>query len=146
MRILLFLLIFIYAGIKSFAQDSNFKNANDSIPWSYQVDTPPQFPEGESAFIFYIGRYSIIPDSIKCRISKIYLSFVVNEKGKINNIEVKIPDSRITCTNDYSSTIAKNAFIEKLLSGLKRASDWIPAKKGNKNVAVRMSFPINIEM
>jgi len=146
MRILLFLLIFIFAGITGFAQDSNSKKTNDSIPWSYQVDTPPQFPEGESAFIFYIGRYSIIPDTIKCRISKIYLTFIVNEKGKLKNIEVKIPDSRVTCTDGYSSAIAKKAFIDKLLSGLKRSSDWIPAKQGNKNVAVRMSFPINIEL
>ena len=146
MRILLFLHILMFAGITSFAQDANSKNNKDSIPWSYQVDVPPQFPEGESAFIFYIGRYSIIPDSIKCSISKIYISFIVNEKGKIKNIEVKIPDNKITCTNGYNSSIAKNAFIDKLLAGLKRTSDWIPAKQGNKNVAVRMSFPINIEM
>lgn len=146
MRIFFIIFFFLIAKLSVFAQDNTAKENHDSIPWSYQVDKPPEFPDGESAFIFFIGKNTNLPDTLKCYISKIYLSFIVDEKGKIQNTEIKIPESRIHCTNINYSTIAKTKFIEKLTAALKNVPDWTPAKQGAKNVSVRMLFPINIDM
>jgi hypothetical protein len=145
-KLFFFIFLLFLARLTASSQDVKTVEAGDSIPWSYQVDTPPEFPDGESAFIFFIGKNTSIPDSLKCTINKIYITFIVDDKGKLRDTQIKIPETRIHCDNTSNTALAKSYLIETLLTALKNTPDWTPGKKGDKVVAVKMFFPINIDM
>ena len=100
---------------------------------SYEVSKSPSFPGGEEAIREFINDNIRIPQITidKGVPVKIYLSFVVNPKGKVIDVEFK---------NGKASPQLKKEAI-RVLSKL---PNWNPAEKDGTPVSVIQYIPINI--
>ncbi|MBK3517403.1 energy transducer TonB [Carboxylicivirga marina] len=104
----------------------------DDTPMTfYNVQKMPQFPGGSSALLKYIAEHVKYP--VICAeagvTGKVYVSFVVNEKGNV--VEAKVvrsPDANL-------STEAL-----RVISGLPQ---WTPGKQRDKAVRVAYTIPVN---
>ncbi len=94
----------------------------------------PSFPGGEKAMAEFISKNVVYPEiarqnGIK---GKVYVQFVVNKKGKIEQIKVM---------RGVDSTIDQQA-----LNVVSKMPDWIPGESGGHPVSVYFTLPINFQL
>jgi periplasmic protein TonB len=98
------------------------------------VDQMPEFPGGTEALYRFINKNVRYPlDMRKQKIeAKVFASFVVDGRGRINNIEVinKVPQ----------------AFIDETIRVLKRMPAWKPGRQNGKPVNVKFTLPIDFRL
>lgn len=96
------------------------------------VDEPAEFPGGRAAMMQYLAKNIKYPESAweEGIGGKVYLKFVVSDRGEISNVTVQkgIPDCR-ECNEEAV----------RVIKGMPR---WIPAKKDGEQVSSYSSFPI----
>jgi hypothetical protein len=120
---------------------------NDSIIYQFNGDSSTfigiddtefciKFPGGDNALIKYIQKNFRLPtDMINQKIEgKIYASFTINEKGKVDNIKIE---------RGLSESIDKA--VEKVISEM---PDWIWAcnEKPRRHILVKRYLPLTIEL
>lgn len=98
------------------------------------VETMPSYPEGDAALISFIARSIRYPQSAaeagQC--GRVVCMFVVNEDGKISDIEV---------IRGICSSLNKEA-----IRVLKTMPKWLPGVKDGRKVKVRCSIPITFRL
>jgi len=99
-----------------------------------RVEEMPEFPGGERALLSFISKHIIYPELAKdINVQgKVYLRFVINEKGKVGNIQV---------IRGVDPILDQEAI---RVVGL--LPDWKPGKQGIKNVSVYYTLPINFKL
>ena len=106
------------------------KEILEPIPY-YKVETKPKFKDGEaSTLINWITNNSDYPDiCFEANISgTVWISFVINETGKIINVEV------IRSVDTYLDNEA--------LRVIKSMPNWTPGIQAGKNVPVPYQLPV----
>ena len=98
------------------------------------VDTMPQYPGGDSALMTFIARNIDYPiaarmDGVK---GKVYVGFVVNSMGKVENIRIL---RGIRADLDSAS-----------VDVMKKVGDWKPGILNGKNVSVSYTLPVRFEI
>ena len=98
------------------------------------VDTMPQYPGGDSALMTFIARNIDYPiaarmDGVK---GKVYVGFVVNSMGKVENIRIL---RGIRADLDSAS-----------VDVIKKVGDWKPGILNGKNVTVSYTLPVRFEI
>ena len=109
-------------------------SASDEILSAAVVDIAPEFPGGEEALLNFLGRnlqYPSIPREAGIS-GRVYVSFVVNETGGIDNISV----------------IRKlgYGFDEEVVRVLHRMPPWKPGVYKNKNVKTMFYLPVSFQL
>jgi hypothetical protein len=131
--------IFIFTFLTwsySFSQDSispcNYEI--DSLTKTkiyFSADSEPSFPGGEEELLKFIIHNLEYPSDVDIQ-GKIYVAFIVNANGEINNIHIK-------------RGLGKE--IDQLAINLiKKMPNWIPAKCQNDNVSHSMILPIRFDI
>ncbi len=95
------------------------------------VEKMPEFPGGIQALFSYLGKNIEYPDLAKdAKIEgKVYITFVVNSKGEIDNVMV-LRGIGGGCD-------------EEAVRVVKSMPTWIPGKQRGKSVKVQYNLPIN---
>lgn len=98
------------------------------------VEDMPEFKGGDKALLKYIADHVVYPEMAKENDIQgtVYVGFVVNEKGKVTNVNV---------LRGVDPLLDKEAV--KVIEGL---PDWKPGKQSGKNVKVRMQVPIKFQL
>ena len=91
------------------------------------VDQMPEYPGGNEALQEYISLNLKYP-ALKEVSGKVFVSFVVDKKGKVTDVKVK---------NDVDAALAKEA-----VRLVKAMPLWTPGKLEGKAVNVQMNLPI----
>jgi hypothetical protein len=131
--------IFIFTFLTwsySFSQDSispcNYEI--DSLTKTkiyFSADSEPSFPGGKEELLKFIIHNLEYPSHVDIQ-GKIYVAFIVNANGEINNIHIK-------------RGLGKE--IDQLAIDLiKKMPNWIPAKCQNENVSHSMILPIRFDI
>lgn len=95
------------------------------------VEEMPQFPGGPAELNKYIAqsvKYPVIAQENGIQ-GRVYISFVVNSKGKIENVKV---------ARGVDASLDKEA-----VRVVESMPDWKPGKQGNKAVKVSFTIPVN---
>lgn len=116
------------------AQESNTKTVKKADKIYDQVDQMPEFKGGMDALMKYMGDNVTYPEKAKEEKieGKVFVSFVVNEKGKVTQIKIE---------KGASELLDKEA-----LRVINKMPDWTPGKHEGKNVNVKMHLPINFKL
>ena len=106
----------------------------DDDPLYEFVPKMPSFPGGEKALAEFISKNVVYPEiarqnGIK---GKVYVQFVVNKKGKIEQVKV---------LRGVDSTIDQQA-----VNVVNKMPDWIPGESGGHPVSVYFTLPINFQL
>lgn len=124
-KILFFLIVFLSIQFV-------FSQANDSeIYSSVGIDVKPEFPGGISAFYKFIGDNYKSPDLPGLK-GKVYLSFVIEKDGKVN--EIKVLRDIGHGTGDEAMRI------------LNLCPNWLPGEQNGQKVRCMYSIPIAIDI
>lgn len=110
---------------------SIFKNTFELLE-----ESPPVYLKGERALLEFIQKnvkYPSIELDKNIR-GKPYISFIVNEKGSVENVSLSI-----SCGNDNIDEEARRVVSEI-------PSLWIPGKKGGIPVKVQYELPISLKL
>jgi protein TonB len=91
------------------------------------VDQMPEYPGGNEALQEYISLNLKYP-ALKEVSGKVFVSFVVDKKGKVTDVKVK---------NDVDAALAKEA-----VRLVKAMPLWTPGKLEGKAVNVQLNLPI----
>lgn len=91
------------------------------------VDQMPEYPGGNEALQEYISLNLKYP-ALKEVSGKVFVSFVVDKKGKVTDVRVK---------NEVDAALAKEA-----IRLVKAMPFWTPGKLEGKPVNVQMNLPI----
>ncbi|MFN5347798.1 MAG: energy transducer TonB [Bacteroidota bacterium] len=91
------------------------------------VDQMPEYPGGNEALQEYISLNLKYP-ALKEVSGKVFVSFVVDKKGKVTDVKVK---------NDVDAALAKEA-----VRLVKSMPLWTPGKLEGKPVNVQLNLPI----
>ncbi len=91
------------------------------------VDQMPEYPGGNEALQEYISLNLKYP-ALKEVSGKVFVSFVVDKKGKVTDVKVK---------NDVDAALAKEA-----IRLVKAMPLWTPGKLDGKPVNVQLNLPI----
>jgi protein TonB len=105
-----------------------YKNC-DSI--FYVVQQMPEFPGGDQKLFDYLRENYHIPVNEKKSAGRIYVSFIVNQTGGIENVTI------LRGINE--------ALDAEAVRVVKSFPNWIPAKHCNKPVKVKYNLPINVQ-
>ena len=103
----------------------------EEAPIFFIVEEMPEFPGGPSAITAFINanvKYPVIAMENGVQ-GKVYISFVVNAKGKVENVKV---------VRGVDPSLDKEAM--RVISAL---PDWKPGKQRNKPVKVSYTLPVN---
>ena len=94
----------------------------------------PEFKGGTEALIKYLTQTLVYPEEAKNKQmkGKVFVEFVVSEKGKIKKVKIKKSDNDI--------------FNAEALRVIKNMPDWIPGEKNGKPVATEMILPIQFAL
>jgi TonB family protein len=116
------------------AQESNAKTVKKADKIYEQVDQMPEFKGGMDALMKYMGDNVTYPEKAKEEKieGKVFVSFVVNEKGKVTQIKIE---------KGAGELLDKEA-----LRVINKMPDWTPGKHEGKNVNVKMHLPINFKL
>ncbi|MCQ2973717.1 MAG: energy transducer TonB [Bacteroidales bacterium] len=98
------------------------------------VENMPEFKGGDKALIKYIAENVKYPEKAKQNDiqGKVFIKFVVNEKGKVTNVEL---------LKGIDPLLDKAAI--DVVSSL---PDWKPGRQSGKNVKVSLQVPINFKI
>ena len=124
-------------------QQKNIVLQDDSVYDFSKIDVRPEFPGGSDSLINYIAQNTTFPSIARdAQISaKIYISFVINETGKPEQIKA----SRVDTEADQNSKEIE-ALKESAINTIKNMPDWKPGEKSGKKVKVRYIIPINFKL
>ncbi len=130
------ILLFILPSLKSFCQ----ANAKDSISvcdtiYSYfAVETKPEYPGGESELMKFIAKNIKFPQTDKDDYigSKIYVSFIINKDGGIEDVRI------------IKSINEKASYNKAITNMVQSMPNWKPAIHKGNLVCVQYSLPITI--
>ena len=116
------------------AQESNAKTVKKADKIYEKVDQMPEFKGGMDALMKYMGDNVTYPEKAKEEKieGKVFVSFVVNEKGKVTQIKIE---------KGASELLDKEA-----LRVINKMPDWAPGKHRGKNVNVKVYLPINFKL
>jgi protein TonB len=136
-NIIIFIVGIILISIDSFSMDNDTSRCIpyiDSISkteYYVFVDSMPQYPGGQSEMMkFFMSNFQYPQEIDAC--CRIVIGFTVDANGKM--IDFKIIRS------------LQDDFDKEALRVMRLMSDWKPGKCNGKPVAVRMTFPISIEL
>jgi hypothetical protein len=120
----------------SFSQDSispcNYEiDSITEIKIYFSADSEPSFPGGKEELLKFIIHNLEYPSFVDVQ-GKIYVAFIVNENGEINNIHIK-------------RGLGKE-MDQLAIDLIKKMPNWIPAKCQNENVSHSMILPIRFDM
>lgn len=99
-----------------------------------EVDNMPEFKGGTEAMYVHLGNELQYPEAAKERgeEGKVMMAFVVDENGKVRDVEV---------VKGLSEDLNTEA-----IAAIKSMPDWTPGSHGGENVAVQMHLPIVFKM
>lgn len=136
-------------------------NAQESAVLMHdQVDQMPEYPGGIPAVKKHIAENILYPEAARdSKVSaKIFVSFVVDENGKVTDAKVERTDILEKIENSSTGEIVvvgyasdKNteydpnavmALENEAVRVIQSLGDWKPGKAGGKNVKVQYTFPI----
>ncbi len=109
----------------------NAQSINDTTRIIDPLPMLPEFPGGEQQLYCFIdknlnkGNLNMVDTA-----GLVVAEFTVNKFGKVKNIKI-IKPLNLVIDNE-------------LIRILKLMPDWIPGKEDNKNVSMKMSFPLRI--
>ena len=128
MKKLLFILMcsLPFAG---FAQQLPEKDPSDENVF-IAVEVMPEFPGGATAMMEYLSKSVKYPsDALVVKIAgKVYVSFVINEKGKVTEVKV-LRGIGTSCDKEALRVVTE-------------MPDWKPGKQNDKPVKVKYTLPI----
>lgn len=99
------------------------------------VEEMPSFPGGESEFLKFIKNEIKITTQDVSE-SKFNITFIIDKEGRLSDIQVN---------NKYEDEDVTQTEIE-VFRVIKLMPKWIPGKHEDKNVSVKMSLPLNIDV
>jgi Gram-negative bacterial TonB protein C-terminal len=111
------------------AQDTT-KVANNTVYNTSMIDVKPKFPGGYQEFYKFIGKNYRTPNVSRLK-GKIYVTFVVEKDGSINEIQV---------LRDIGHGTGKEA-----IRVLELSPNWMPGEQNGQKVRCTFSLPISIE-
>ncbi len=121
----------------SFGQSSNCISECDTLfglNIYSQLEVRPEYPGGEGKLFEFIYK------NLKCPLdhdyfqSKVYVTFVIDTLGKIQN----------ACIYKPYSTNSLSALEEAMLNVIKLMPNWKPGEENSEKVLTRIMLPINI--
>ncbi len=113
-----------------------------------QVDEMPVFSKGgNDGLRMYIAQNIKYPASARDKgiQASIFVSFVINKKGKVENVELIRAKSYILDGKKKVNTSAPE-LEEESLRVVKSLPDFTPGKQNGKPVSVKMTVPINYKL
>ena len=117
--------------LKKYEETKNGKaiqNSNDIVYNSAEIK--PDFPGGIQAFYEFVGNNYKMPD-VKDLKGKVYIKFIVEEDGSLNNFEIM---------RDIGHGTGEEA-----IRVLKLSPKWIPGEVEGNKVRTQFSLPISIQ-
>lgn len=129
MKIFLFLIIAFFSSHIISAQDT-IKVINDKVYNTGGVEIKPVFPGGVSEFYRYIANNFKLP-KVKKLVGKVYVSYVVEKDGSIDEIKV---------IKDLGFGTGEEA-----IRVLNNSPKWIPAEQNGEKVRCSYILPIAID-
>lgn len=126
---LLFIMIWFVAAVSGQARDTAMQ---DSVPTYVIVDTPPEFPGGETALMKYIsdGLQQTSPLKEQYPPSKYVIQFDIDTNGRPCNIYLVKPEAI--------------EYREQLIAHIANMPPWKPGELAGEKVWVRLVIPIYI--
>ncbi len=133
MRVLKLLVLFVSFGFVAGSLSAQEKNKNDEV--FLVVEDMPEYPGGQEALREDIAGLVKYPeDAHKKGIQgRVYITFVVNEKGKIENTKI---------VRGVDPSLDKEAL--RVMNALDKA--WKPGKQKGEFVKVSYTVPINFAL
>jgi len=115
--------------------ENNAKVSNGKVIYDI-VDEPAYFPGGRDALLKYLSDNIVYPDrALKNRIQgKCYITFVVSDEGKIEQITIK---KGVTDCPECDAESVK---------ALEKMPLWTPGKINGKNVNSIFSLPVTFKL
>ena len=129
MKNFLFIAIAFFAIQTVSAQDTT-KVANNNVYNTSMIDVKPEFPGGYQEFYKFIGKNYRTPNVSGLK-GKIYVTFVVEKDGSIDEIQV---------LRDIGHGTGKEA-----IRVLELSPNWMPGEQNGQKVRCTFSLPISIE-
>jgi len=108
------------------------ENETDTNKIYQFVEEPPKFPDGEDEFMKFITSNFKFPNNGVDAYGKVYIQFVVNKQGKVENAKI---------LRGLEPDIDTEA-----LRVVGSSPDWIPGKHNGKVVNVAVTIPIVIKL
>ncbi len=109
------------------------EESDEPVPF-FKVENKPEFPGGDKALLLYLAkniRYPAICQENGIQ-GTVYLSFVINEKGEVTNVQViQSPDRNLA---------------DEAIRVVNTMPDWKPGKQGNKGVKVTYQLPVKFRL
>ena len=102
---------------------------DDKVFNSVDLDVPPTFPGGITAFYNFVGKNYRVSESAKLK-GKVVVEFIIEKDGSL---------SYLTILKDIGSKSGKEA-----LRVLKKSPKWIPGETNGKAVRSKFTLPISI--
>lgn len=109
-------------------QEQDSLNTDDTI---FVFEPQPSYPGGSAALNNFIKTHLKYPRHSKNIKGKVFIGFIVNEDGSLTDFEIV-------------RGLAE-PFNNSALGVLKRMPNWIPAKRDNKPLRVKMVIPITFD-
>ena len=133
MRRLLFVIL-AFVLIASCKKDSPHTIAPDGIWEVGDVDFPPEYPGGQTAFFNFVGKNVRYPhDAVRNNIQgKVEVSFIVELDGTLSNIN--------------ALTHVGGGLEAEAVRAVGLSPKWKPGVKNNQPVRVRIQFPMNFSV
>lgn len=109
------------------------EESDEPVPY-FKVENKPEFPGGDKALLIYLAkniRYPAICQENGIQ-GNVYLSFVINERGQVTNVQViQSPDRSLA---------------DEAVRVVRTMPDWKPGKQGNKGVKVTYQLPVKFRL
>lgn len=110
-----------------------YKDFYDVVVYE-DADVMPSFPGGQSALATYLQKHIIYPETAKKagKEGTVVLQFVVDRQGKLSEVSIS-----------QGVTPELNTEAMRVVSEM---PNWIPGKRGNNTVKVKMQLPIKFTL
>jgi protein TonB len=129
MKNFLFLAIAFFAVLMVSAQEATTVS-NDKVYNTAGIEVKPDFPGGMGEFYKYFAKNYKTPNVKKLN-GKVYVTFVVEKDGSINEVKV---------LRDIGYGTGEEA-----IRVLNNSPKWIPGEQDGRKVRCSFSLPINID-
>lgn len=120
----LFSIIFLWVGLSGLSQNKVYD----------VVEQQPQYKGGINAMSTFLGQNLVYPEVARQAgiTGKVYVQFVINKKGKMENIKV--------IRSPHESLSKESVRV------IKKMPRWKPGVQDGKKVKVRYTLPINFTL
>lgn len=109
------------------------EETDEPVPF-FRVENKPEFPGGEKALLLFLAKNIQYPTICQDNgiQGTVYLSFVINENGRVSNVQViQSPDRNLS---------------NEAVRVVNSMPDWKPGKQGNKGVKVSFQLPVKFKL